>query len=123
MFSISSAQKYYLYRQPTDMRKGFHGLSGLVRNELHRDPLSGDVFIFVNRRRNRMKLLVWDRTGFALYYKMLEKGTFELPMSAQGTCQLSWRQLVLIMEGVELASIRQRLRFSLPKQVGQRKIL
>ena len=66
MLSLSSAQQYYFYRQPTDMRKSFHGLSGIVRGELGRDPVSGDVFVFVNRRRDRIKLLVWDRSGKAL---------------------------------------------------------
>lgn len=63
MLPFSSAQNYYLYRQPTDMRKSFNGLSGLVRSELGRNPLLGDVFIFINRRRDKLKLLVWDRRG------------------------------------------------------------
>ena len=76
MFALTAQQSYFLYHQPTDMRKGFNGLSGLVRNELGKNPLSGDVFIFINRRRNRMKLLVWEDSGFVLYYKILEQGTF-----------------------------------------------
>lgn len=117
MFPLSSAQSYYLYRTATDMRKGFNGLSGLVRGALDRDPLSGEVFIFINRRCNRMKLLVWDRTGFVLYYKMLEKGTFELPAAPAGqtSCRITWHQLVLILEGVQLQFVRRRKRFSLPE--------
>ena len=71
--------KYFLYAHTTDMRKGFRGLSGLVRNELKRDPADGSVYIFINRRRDKIKLLVWDRNGFVLYYKSLESGTFEFP--------------------------------------------
>ena len=116
MFALTAQQSYFLYHQPTDMRKGFNGLSGLVRNELGKNPLSGDVFIFINRRRNRMKLLVWEDSGFVLYYKILEQGTFELPINDQRTSgQISWRDLVLILEGVVLSSVRKRKRFSLAK--------
>jgi len=116
MFALTAQQHYFLYHQTTDMRKGFNGLSGLVRNELDKDPLSGDVFIFINRRRNRMKLLVWEDSGFVLYYKILEQGTFELPVNGQGTAgQITWRDLVMILEGVQLSSIKKRKRFSLAK--------
>ncbi len=101
------------------MRKGFDGLSGLVRNELGMDPLSGDVFIFINRRRTHMKLLVWEANGFVVYYKRLEKGRFEYPENKgpRLSLSISWRQLMLIIQGIELRSVRQRKRFSLP--VGQ----
>lgn len=116
MFALNAQQHYFLYHSSTDMRKGFNGLSGLVRNDLGRDPLSGDVFIFINRRRNRMKLLVWEDSGFLLYYKILEQGTFELPVNAHATAgQISWRDLILILEGVVLSSIKNRKRFSLAK--------
>ncbi len=116
MFGLTARQNYFLYHEACDMRKGFNGLSGLVRNELEKDPLSGDVFIFINRRRNKMKLLVWDRSGFLMYYKSLEKGTFELPMFKEGELDkaISWSDLVLILEGVVLSSIEKRKRFSLP---------
>ncbi len=120
MIGLGSSNTYYLYRESTDMRKGFNGLSGLVRNELDKDPLSGDVFVFVNRRRNRMKLLVWDRTGFMLYYKLLEQGTFELPAAPGTSCRMSWQQLVLMLEGVALSSVRQRKRYFLPPRKGRR---
>ena len=93
------------------MRKSFDGLSGLVRSGLERDPLSGDVYVFVNRRRTHIKLLVWDRSGFVLYYKRLEQGTFEMPEPGR----LSWRQLVLMLEGVSLKSARYRKRYSKPE--------
>lgn len=117
MFNLNAHQHYYLYSESTDMRKGFNGLSGLIRNELKLDPLSGAVFIFINRRRNRMKVLVWERGGFVLYYKLLESGTFQLPAIESGStnCQISWHQLVLMMEGVVLESVRKRKRYSLSK--------
>ena len=93
------------------MRKGFDGLCGLVRSRLQRDPLSGDVYVFINGRRTHIKLLVWDRSGFVLYCKRLERGTFEIP--APGV--LSWRQLVLMLEGVSLKSVRYRKRYSKPE--------
>ncbi len=94
------------------MRKSFDGLSGLVRSGLKRDPLSGDVFIFLNRRRTHIKLLVWDRSGFVLYYKRLEKGTFELPVTEDGNHQFNWQHLVLMLEGVSIKSVRYRKRYS-----------
>jgi len=120
MFALTAQQNYFLYHPPTDMRKGFNGLSGLVRNELDKDPLSGDVFIFINRRRNKMKLLVWESSGFVLYYKALQQGTFELPSlqyNQYGECdgKISWRDLMLILEGVVLSSVQKRKRFSLAK--------
>lgn len=117
MLSLGSSHRYYLYCGVTDMRKGFDGLSALVRSSMGGNPLSGDVFIFVNRRRDRMKLLVWDRSGFVLWYKRLEQGTFEMPgnKSGDGSIGLSWEKLVMILEGVELRSVRMRRRFSLRK--------
>lgn len=115
MLSLGSTHRYYLYREPTDMRKGFNGLSGIVANELGSDPLSGDVFIFINRGRDKMKLLLWDRNGFVIWYKRLESGTFELPDFAALSHTIRWEELVLILEGVELKSVRRRKRFSLKK--------
>ncbi|MDX2249192.1 MAG: IS66 family insertion sequence element accessory protein TnpB [Bacteroidia bacterium] len=119
MLSLGPHQRYFLYTGIADMRKGFDGLSGLVSLAMAGDPLSGDVFLFVNRRRDRMKLLVWDRSGFVLWYKRLESGTFELPKTSldEGSHVLSWQKLVLILEGVKLDSVVQRKRFSLPEKV------
>ncbi len=115
MISLGPAQRYYLYREPTDMRKSFDGLAGLVRSGLGRDPLSGDVFLFVNRRRTHIKLLVWDRSGFVLCYKRLEQGTFELP-AATAREPITWHQLVLMLEGVSVRAVRLRKRFKLPEK-------
>jgi len=114
MLSFSSKQRYFLYRGVTDMRKSFNGLSGLVQAQFTHSLLSGDVFIFVNRRRDRIKLLMWDRSGFAIYYKRLERGTFELPDCSdhQSSLELSWSDLVMLLEGIELKSIKRRKRYS-----------
>lgn len=100
------------------MRKSFNGLSGLVRNEMHLSPTDGSVFIFVNKRRNKIKLLVWDRSGFVIYYKSLEKGTFDLPgfSSDQSSISIKWEELVMILEGVKLDSITRKKRFRFPQK-------
>ena len=116
MIALHAQHKYYLYGQPTDMRKSFDGLSGLVRNHLRRNPTSGEVYVFLNRKRDMIKVLLWDRSGFAIYSKRLERGSFERPRredSAAGV-QLSWEELVLIMEGISRGSIQRRKRFALP---------
>lgn len=114
MIGFTSAQRYHLYRQPTDMRKSFDALSALVSSEPELKIFSGDVFIFINRYRNRLKLLVWDRSGFVIYYKRLEAGTFEIPIVETDAKSLAikWEQLVHILEGVELNSVKHRKRFS-----------
>jgi hypothetical protein len=118
MLSLGAQHRYFLYAGAADMRKGFDGLSGLVSSAMGADPVSGDVFMFVNRRRDRMKLLVWDRSGFVLWYKRLESGTFELPKADEGvkSVGISWQKLVLILEGVKLDSVVQRRRFSFEKK-------
>lgn len=115
MITFSSRQRYFFYRHPTDMRKSFNGLSGLVNSQMSHGLLSGDVFIFLNRRRDRIKLLVWDRSGFVIYYKRLETGTFELPDrgNSEHEMEVGWEELVLILEGIRLSSVRRRKRYSL----------
>ena len=122
MFLLSERHRYFLYRAATDMRKGFDGLSGVIRNDLGLDPLSGDVFIFLNSRRTHMKLLVWESSGFVLYYKRLERGRFEYPDAVQGggSIVISWPQLMLIIQGIDLKSVRQRKRFLMPEKVKKR---
>lgn len=94
------------------MRKCFNGLSGLVRNELEREPTSGDVFIFLNRPRTHLKLLHWERGGFVLYYKRLERGSFT-PPDYDDTGAVSWADLVLMVEGIQIEKRTQKLRYSL----------
>lgn len=111
MFSLSSSNSYLLYSQPTDMRKSFDALCGIVRTELKRDPLSGEVFVFLNRGRTHLKLLHWESGGLVLYYKRLEKGTFA-PPAGQGTAHtLNWAQLVLMVEGITIQKSTLKPRF------------
>jgi transposase len=117
MLSLSGSNRYFLYRPAADMRKSFDGLSGLVREGLSKDPLSGEVFIFFNARRTQVKLLVWERDGFAIWYKRLEKGTFELPVRDERTNQSELRndELLLILQGIFLQSVKRRKRFEKEK--------
>ncbi|MDZ7613826.1 MAG: IS66 family insertion sequence element accessory protein TnpB [Flavobacteriaceae bacterium] len=107
----------FLYCIPADMRKGFDGLSGLVINKLGQDPLSGDIFIFINRTRTLVKILVWDQTGFAIWHKRLEQGTFELPPveKQQSSVEITRQKLMLLLEGISLKDIRTRKRFMIEK--------
>lgn len=114
MLALSSAARYFLYHQPTDIRKGFDGLAGLVRAELGQNPLTGDVFIFVSKRRTHVKLLQWDGDGFAIYYKRLERGAYELPAAASGAnggLSITATQLQLILSGVVLKNVKYRPRY------------
>lgn len=118
MFTLSSSQRYHLYSQPTDMRKSFDGLAGIIRNELDGNPCSGDVFIFINRLRNKVKLLHWQGIGFTLYYKRLEEGTFELLDydPEVGSVTLSYVQMVMLVDGLSIKNIQKRRLFSLPEE-------
>jgi transposase len=113
VLSLSAVHHYFLYREKTDMRKGVDGLCGVVRDGLKRDPLSGDIFIFFNRRRNQVKLLLWERDGFSIYYKRLERGTYELPAIDEKNMSVELRsdELMLILQGISLSSVRRRKRF------------
>jgi transposase len=94
------------WRQPVDMRKSFDGLVGLVRDAMREDPLSGTLFVFVNRRGNYLKLVYWDRTGYALFAKRLERGRFAIP-GHDHTQQLSDKQFHLILDGIVLGRRRE----------------
>ena len=111
MLSIPPTVPIFLYSAPADLRKGFDGLSGLVRRDLLANPLDGRLFLFVNRRRDRLKILQWDGTGFWLYYRLLEAGTFEV-IPTKGPCaQLDATQLAMLLGGVSLVTIKRRKRY------------
>jgi hypothetical protein len=95
------------------MRKGFDGLCGVVKNEFAMNPMSADIFIFMSRRRDRIKLLQWQGDGFAIFSKRLEKGTYEFPeMNSENTsAEVSSQELLLIMEGIQLLSVKKRKRY------------
>lgn len=115
MFSLGSWHRYFLYRDACDMRKSFDGLCGLISSELQRNPISGEVFVFLNRRGTHMKLLHWERGGFVLYYKRLEQGSFAVPKSLPSGGVLTWSALVLMVEGILVEKQRFRRRFELTK--------
>ena len=94
------------YRHPVDMRKQFNGLVSLVRNELQEDPLSGSLYVFINRRRNYVKLVYWDRTGYCLFAKRLERGRFSLPGDAE-TLELTEQAFRLLLDGILLGGKRR----------------
>lgn len=94
--------RVWLYTQPTDMRKSYHGLSALIRTVMQKDELSGDYFVFVNRKKTQLKMLYFERTGFCLWCKQLEQGQFPVKVSADGTLVLSWTELKLMLEGIQV---------------------
>lgn len=115
MFTLGSGLVYQLYSKPCDMRKSFDGLSGIVRDQLCGDPLSGEVFIFLNRAGNLMKLLHWQEGGFVLYYKRLEKGTFTPPTIQPGGSAIKWLELVLMLEGIQVIEYVKKERYKVER--------
>lgn len=114
MFGFSTKLRYYLCNQPTDMRNGFDGLAGIVRNFLIKDPISGDVFVFLNKTRTHIKLLYWDGDGFALYYKRLEKGRYKTHSAVNGLSQeLKREELMMLLEGLSFDKMRKSKRFKM----------
>jgi transposase len=124
MLSISRTTRVFIATEPTDMRKGFDGLFALVETVINEDPFSGHLFVFRNRRRDRLKLLWWDRDGLAIFYKRLERGSFQFPTDAtvqrqlsngdsesSPRCEIRADELALLLEGIDLASVKRRKRF------------
>jgi len=122
MITLPAAVKIHVCTLPTDMRKGFDGLCGLAEHVLEQDPLSGHLFVFRNRARDRLKVLYWDHDGLAIWYKRLERGTFQLPTDltpgdeSQTRAEISASELSLLLGGIELASVRRRRRYQRPGQ-------
>lgn len=113
MLSLPLPVKIFWALAPTDMRKSFDGLAALVAEQLGQDPLSGHLFIFSSRRRDRVKLLYFERGGLAIWYKRLEQGTFAAPRVAGDgrSVQLTSEELALLLAGVDLAGARRRKRY------------
>ncbi len=113
MIHISDKCRYLLYNGHADMRKSFHGLAAIVTCKMQHNVLSGDVYIFISKRRNAIKLLGFEGDGFAIFYKRLEKGTFELPAHdpASGAMVISDNELIFILKGIVLKQVKYRLRY------------
>ena len=117
MISLPHSVRVFLHTRVTDLRKGFDALSGLVSATFGQDVTSGHLFLFVNRRRDRLKILYWDRDGLAIWYKRLETpGSFQLPVVAPDavSIEMTPTQLTLILSGIDLGSARQRKRYQRP---------
>jgi transposase len=114
MLTFPPTVRIFLCREVVDMRKSFDGLSGCVGQLMKADPLSGHLFVFFNRRRTQVKILMWDRTGYCLFCKRLEQGRFSLDTKEYTEGSLEMAQLMLILEGIDLSAARHRKRFRLP---------
>lgn len=113
MLSFPSSVRIFLARAPVDFRKAHDGLHAIVREQFSDDPLSGHVFVFLNRRVDRVKLLVWDRNGFWLLYKRLERGTFRAPARGEGArVEVSRAELMMLLEGIDLNQGKMRRHFA-----------
>jgi len=113
MFNLSNSQKFYLYSKSTDMRKSFDGLSGLVLVDADELPTSTSVYVFINKGRNKMKLLHWTGGGFVLYYKRLEQGNFEIPdYDIDGSLiVLDYTKIVMLIDGISILNLNKRKRY------------
>ena len=120
MLSIPGQVKIFLGVQPVDMRKSFDTLAALVSEVLQADPLSGHLFVFRSRRADRVKILCWLGDGFAIWYRRLEAGTFRFPQAGEGQTSLtiSATDLAMLLDGVDLASVKRRKRYQRPARVA-----
>lgn len=114
MFALTESMNYYLCPKAVDMRKGLYGLYHFIKTEMGRNPMSGEVFIFIGKNRSMLKILHWEKGGFVLYYKRLELGTFEILQlnSTTNSYELDWQIFLMMMEGIciKQAKCRKRLR-------------
>ena len=110
MFFPEGQIRVHLYGQPTDMRRSFDGLQALTRQGLGADPLDGALYVFINRRATQMRVLYFDRSGFCIWAKRLEAGTFIADWGAVKTCEMDWTGLKLLLEGIEPGRQRKRYR-------------
>lgn len=123
MISPAGSLRVFVCVEPADMRRSFDGLCGMARDIMKQDPLSGHLFLFRNRNRDRLKILYWDRDGLAIWYKRLEKGTWQFPTdvrtkgagdgksAAKSGVEISREELSLLLDGVDLRSVERRRRF------------
>ena len=122
MIGLAHGLKIFVCTQPADMRRSFDGLSGMAENLMKQDPLAGHLFVFRNRNRDRLKILYWDRDGLAIWYKRLEKGTFQFPTDLKPkeereiSVKITAGELSLLLGGIDLRSAHRRKRFERPKK-------
>lgn len=114
MLSVAAGTRIFVATGATDMRKGFDGLCGVVTGVLEKDPLSGHLFLFVNRRRDKLKILYWDGDGLAIWYRRLEQGTFQMPRVSkdQTTAEIRSDELTMLVRGIDYSNVKRRKRFS-----------
>lgn len=110
---LESSRQYYLYDKSVDMRKGFWGLGSIVVSQMSKELKNGNGYVFINKRGNLLKILIWEGDGFSIYYKQLEGGTFEHPVN--GCYNISYEKLLLILRGINSEKIEKRKRYSLEK--------
>lgn len=113
MLTWPPSVRVFVSLAPTDMRRSFDGLAGLANQIIRQDPLSGHLFVFFNRGRTHVKILFWDRSGYVLWYKRLERGVFRLPAGQRDalSLELEGAELALILEGIDLSGAKRRERF------------
>jgi transposase len=113
MFLSSLSARIWLCTTPTDMRRSYPGLVALVKHQLMQNPLGGDLFVFINRKRTQMKVLYFDSGGYCIWGKRLEQGTFAAVRSGDKTQALSWATLKCLIEGLDIKVMKQRLRYQM----------
>jgi len=119
MLSLPASVRIWVATRPTDLRKSFDTLAELVRQQLQLDPLSGQLFVFTNKRADRIKLLYWDEDGFVILYKRLEAGAFRLPRADEGRVRLRAADLQMLLDGVDLDSVKRSRRYHRPVHEAQ----
>ncbi len=115
MLRLPASVRVYLCLSPVDMRRSFDGLAAMAEQVMGQDPLSGHLFVFRGRRGDRVKVLFWDRDGYALWYKRLEKGVFRFPPGDGEAGEITAVDLGLILEGIDLGSVKRQKRFALAR--------
>lgn len=113
MITLPPAVKVYVATKPADLRKSFDGLAALAKDVIKQDPLSGHMFVFRNKAGHRVKILFWDRSGYCIWYKRLEQGVFRFPRGDEGHVEIFSADLWLLLEGIDLSTVKRQKRFSL----------
>jgi transposase len=116
MLTLASSVRVYLAAEPVDLRRGHDGLVALVRNQWRMNPFEGHLFVFLGRRRDRVKILVWDRNGFVLYYKRLSQGRFRMPKvpADASRVEMDATTLTMLLDGIDVQKVRRPARWTPP---------